>query len=284
MRVYVKGRHIPMAELTWEDMCQNSAFVKTDEDPGVGFPEHIRLAAEAVPREVARLLGYKELKMNETDTIEYLTRDHETSVALIVNRRTRREVWARWKITDYLKMGFLAIMQLVMLILGYPVCAIALAFCHFHSEEMPKWAWAWGNDVDTINGDTGQWQKVIDKSWWLTRRRDYFTRWWWCAVRNPCRNYSMWVGVSPADVREIWINDEYNINRRQCNSLTVLAITEDGKRYTMWMPSWPLGKIRFLGKFGFKLWDMIPLARDGVVEKRQFTFYGWFQKGMKCGG
>ena len=205
----------------------------------------------------------------------------------IIHYLERSEVWGQIRLTDLLKNFFLAFMQLVMLIAGWFIVPIGLLFCNKDSEHMPKLFWLWDNAVDTINGDEGKWKEVCEKAWFLKDPTSYWTRWKWLAIRNAARNYSMFVGVRPCDVEEIWINKQYDENphRRQCNSLIVKARTWDDKYYTMWMPSWRVKFWkwdRFLGKFGFKLWDLIPLARMGDKEKRQFTFYGWFQKGMKC--
>lgn len=205
---------------------------------------------------------------------------------ITVHYLERKQVWARIKMTDLIKIGYRIVMQVVMAILGLFTCAIGLLFCQseWDVKHMSSLYWFWDNDVDTINGDPGWWA-ICKRTWWLGHPTSWWSRWYWLTIRNAARNYSMWVGVRPVDVEEIWINLEYDENphRRQCNSLIVKARTWDDKYYTMWLPSWRItDNVRFVGKFGFKLWDLIPLSHEGCEEKRQFTFYGWFQKGMKC--
>ena len=194
----------------------------------------------------------------------------------------RRDVFRLLTCWDLVKVVWLAIMQVVMMVLGIPVCAFGLLFCRESDEHMPGVFWPWDNDVDSINGCIG-WEYICKTRWYLGNPRSYWSRFYWCALRNPCRNYSMWVGVRPCDVEEVWINREYDPGRPQCNSLLVLARTWDDKRYVMWMPVWKLTKTRtMLGKFGFKFWDLPAQVAAGDEEKRQFVFYPSFQKDMGC--
>jgi len=195
---------------------------------------------------------------------------------------SRMEVFCKLQAWDLFKTIVLVLCQLVMAVSGLFTCAVGLLFCSKVADHMPKLFWPWDNDVNTINGDPGWWL-ICSKSRFLGYATSYRSRFVWCALRNPCRNYSMWVGVRPAAVKFIWINKQYDEAKQQCNSLLVIAESVSGKRYVMWMPSWKLfGKWRFLGKFGFKLWDIVPLARIGEAEKRQFVFYPQIKRGVVC--
>ena len=205
-------------------------------------------------------------------------------MAVKVNYKSWFKVFSKVTVGDLFKTLFLVVMDLVMKVVGIPICAIGLLFCNKESEHMPKLFWLFDNDVDTINGDEGEWVKVIKRTWWLGKRTSYWTRFWWCAIRNSARNYTMWVGVRPCDVKEIWVNKAYDESvSHHYLSLLVIAVTEDGKRYVMWHPSWRVwlpyfGHRILLGKYGFKLWDIVGLAEKGEKEKRQFVYYPSLQK------
>ena len=196
----------------------------------------------------------------------------------------RSEVWAQLSCGDLIKIVWRIITQIIMMALGLFVVPVGLLSCRRNSSRMSSLFWFWDNAVDTINGDPGWWA-ICDRTWWLGHHTSYWSRFYWLVVRNSARNYSMWVGVRPCDVEEIWINKQYDQNpyRRQCNSLIVKARTWDETYYVMWLPSWRVtANLRIVGKFGFKFWDLIPLASEGSKEKCQFVFYPSIQKGMKC--
>lgn len=205
----------------------------------------------------------------------------------LIHYLERGDVWKKIRVTDFVKIAWRIVTQIAMLTLGLPVCAVGLLFCRsdWKVKHMPRACWFFDNDVDTINGDPGWWA-ICKRTWWLGLPTSWWSRWYWTAIRNPCRNYSMWVGARPCDIEEIWINKQYDEDphRRQCNSLIVKARTWDDKYYMMWMPVLRLTKERtVVGKFGFKLWDLVPLAKEGSKQKCQFVFYPSFthQKGGK---
>lgn len=54
-RVYINGKKIPIAEATWECLCDPATLV-TNEDPEAEWPSDIHQAALDAPRKIRELL------------------------------------------------------------------------------------------------------------------------------------------------------------------------------------------------------------------------------------
>lgn len=59
MKVYYKGKHIPMKNVTWDLMGSCKTLV-TREDPGVSFPDCVLKARDEAPLRVAKYLRVKD--------------------------------------------------------------------------------------------------------------------------------------------------------------------------------------------------------------------------------
>lgn len=114
----------------------------------------------------------------------------------------------------------LLVVRVVLILVGLPVVALAMPFSVIdHSvsdgrliENLPRWAWLFGNDYDGLQGDKrGWWGANCDASVLfgllpLLRRlgvpldpltkTDWLARWWWAAVRNPVNNLRLVPGFN----------------------------------------------------------------------------------------
>ena len=57
MRVYNKGKHIPMAEVTWDIMCSSKTLVRWDQDKDVDFPNSVKQARLEAPGKIRKALN-----------------------------------------------------------------------------------------------------------------------------------------------------------------------------------------------------------------------------------
>lgn len=99
---------------------------------------------------------------------------------------------------DYVKavaqFAFLFLSNIVLVLLGFVVVAIAIPFrVDGYSESdgrkivnLPKWAWLWGNDFDGLLGDK--------RGWWAENTPfgvavdSFLAMYAWAALRNPANN------------------------------------------------------------------------------------------------
>lgn len=111
-----------------------------------------------------------------------------------------------------LQWAFLLLSNLVLDPLGLLVVAVAIPFRVAdksvsdgrHIENLPRWAWLWGNDFDGLLGDRRYWwdvnadeeilwgllpllRKIIPRLPML-HADCYLAMWWWAAIRNPTNN------------------------------------------------------------------------------------------------
>jgi len=114
----------------------------------------------------------------------------------------------------------LLVVRGVLILVGLPAVALAIPFSVIgHSvsdgrliENLPRWAWLFGNDYDGLQGDKrGWWDDNCDAAVLfgllpLLRRlgvpldpltkTDWLARWWWAAVRNPVNNLRLVAGFN----------------------------------------------------------------------------------------
>ena len=60
MRVYDKGKYVPIEEVTWDLLCKASTYVDFNQDVYVDWPEHIRVSKWKALRETLNHLGIEE--------------------------------------------------------------------------------------------------------------------------------------------------------------------------------------------------------------------------------
>lgn len=105
---------------------------------------------------------------------------------------------------------FLLACNIVLLVVGLPVVALAIPFRVAGVSlsdgraivNLPAWVWLFGNDYDGLLGDK--------RGWWAANTPfgvavdSFLAMWWWAAVRNPVNNMrlvSLWsCPVSQCDV------------------------------------------------------------------------------------
>lgn len=117
------------------------------------------------------------------------------------------------------------------------VVPIALLFCEHESEELPKWARKWNNNVN-LNGDNGFWldkdndgvpdtigmpldynKETLDKCYWVPKflqgrvhPRSYIARFFWIGLRNRGKQSYVDKGIKinqdkPLVTKELISND-----------------------------------------------------------------------------
>lgn len=81
---------------------------------------------------------------------------------------------------------------------GFFIVPIALIFCKKEDEHLPRWAFPWDNEWDSINGycNDNDWLK----RWGPDGVRKYWPRFLWLAIRNRSSNLSQMLGKeNPSD-------------------------------------------------------------------------------------
>lgn len=140
----------------------------------------------------------------------------------------RGAVWCLDILFALLQWAVLLVARVVLIVIGLPVVAIAVPFSvpglsvsdGRLIDNLPRWAWLFGNDFDGLQGDKrGWWDVNCDAAVLfgllpLLRRLGIavpvlevtsgLARWWWAAVRNPVNNLRLVPGfncpVSECDI------------------------------------------------------------------------------------
>jgi hypothetical protein len=148
------------------------------------------------------------------------------------------------------------------------VVPIALLFCKWESEKLPRLFWWWDNNV-SMNGDNADWQ-VVDgvpqpapypledtpevraKNYWLKGHhpRSFLSRYVWLGLRNRGSKLSEALGVSlaPRDHdRELWGTDPIG------QGVQGWALYRAGDAYQLhWIKK--AGPLEFRASTGYKIW------------------------------
>ncbi len=119
-----------------------------------------------------------------------------------------------------LQWAVLLVVRVVLILAGLLVVALAMPFKVIDRsvsdgrliENLPRWAWLFGNDFDGLQGDKrGWWDDHCDAAVLfgllpLLRRlgvpiapltkTHWLSRWWWAAVRNPVNNLRLVPGFN----------------------------------------------------------------------------------------
>lgn len=138
----------------------------------------------------------------------------------MLDKFKRGAVWCLDLLFALVQWAVLAVVRLVLLLVGLPLVAVAILFAvpgyslsdGRRIDDLPRWAWLWGNAFDGLDGDKRLWWAancdalVLFGLLPLLRRlglplaplpvTSWLARWWWAAVRNPVNNMRLVPGVS----------------------------------------------------------------------------------------
>lgn len=150
------------------------------------------------------------------------------------------------------------------------VVPVALIFCKWESENLPKLFWWWDNNV-SMNGDNADWKvgedgisrpapypledtpEVRAKNYWLKgyHPRSFLSRYVWLGLRNRGSKFSEALGVSlaPRDHdREMWGADPLGQGKQGW------ALYRAGDAYQLhWIKK--LGPLELRASTGYKIWS-----------------------------
>lgn len=99
------------------------------------------------------------------------------------------------------------IASVFMTIIGIPLVAFGLLFVGPEDNHMPHWLWFWDNHEELYGVNGGN--KWIAK--YGERHRDFWPRFLWTALRNPCHNFDKYTqGVFCLDdLNILWVSQSY---------------------------------------------------------------------------
>lgn len=192
----------------------------------------------------------------------------------------------------------LLVVRVVLILVGLPAVALAMPFSVIaHSvsdgrliENLPRWAWLFGNDYDGLQGDKRGWwadncdDLVLFGLLPLLRRLGFtvdwlavdswLARWWWAAVRNPVNNLRLVPGFScPVSECEIRYLGDYAVEDKpgQGGWQFVSARRRGGvSRWYGFYLALPYGPARaFVVRLGYKV---KPAHQDTTEPGKGMTF------------
>jgi hypothetical protein len=170
------------------------------------------------------------------------------------------------KLQQHLQILAIGIIQLLVAIIGLIIVPIALLFTGTLKNNLPKWAWFWGNDEDGLQSPS------LDKDEHFTTPGSYLDRLYWLAIRNPACNFSRYIGYSQSDVISIETLREGEMDK---SSMASIVHTKNGKSYPFIYIAKPLFNGYWLYfKYGWKNW-MVGNANAKII---QFALYPQIRK------
>lgn len=181
------------------------------------------------------------------------------------------------KLKHHIKiLSTLFLKQLPMSILGLIVVPIAYPFRK--NGKLPNWAWSWGNDEDGLYTDNPAYRP----SW--AKEGSFLDAFYWLAIRNPARNFSVKMGYYGDFVKEIKIIQPGLID---VSPMEILVTMNDGTEYPFkYIFKRVFGEYYLMFKYGWKNWVFTDNDRPHTLEEIkgryvQFVCYPQLRKKFK---
>lgn len=138
---------------------------------------------------------------------------------------------AQWSALLLLR-GALIILGLCIVALAIPFRVPSLSASDGRPiENLPRWAWLFGNDYDGLLGDK--------RSWWVENTpfglavESYLAMWLWAAVRNPVNNLRLVPGLScPVSECTITYSGSYTVEDK--SGMGGWQFVTAARRSSMW--------------------------------------------------
>ena len=177
----------------------------------------------------------------------------------------------RWEIIG--KAALMEVVSLPVLLIGFVLVPILLAFCKPEDESLPRWAMWWDEPEYGINGDP-YWKGTDHAN---GHEREYWWRLRWL-LRNKTGGWSYYVlGFNSANIRSlVFVGDPDTSNRPIGHSGEVMVQVTliDGSTRECYyiVKQWGNSGRCFRGYFGHKMMDILHKYQRGErLEDGQIT-------------